>query len=224
MLIAGAVPVTSVMAELRAERSLFHSEADFQHAFAWTVRRLDAGLRVRLEVRPEQDEHLDLLCHGPAGRTAIEFKYFTARFNGVDPHTDEEYALRSHAAADVARRNFVFDIERLERFVRSGPARTNGLALLLTNAHGLWQAPTVDRPTRDREFRLHEGRRLAGILRWGVDGRYFPPNRRHLTGDYRLGWRDFTELPGRNGRFRWLAVPVNAADTPTPAGPGAGRN
>ncbi|MEV0003634.1 hypothetical protein AB0H28_15280 [Micromonospora sp. NPDC050980] len=197
MLIAGAVPVTSVMAELGAERSLFHSEADFQHAFAWTVRRLDGSIRVRLEVRQEQNEHLDLLCHGPGGRTAVEVKYFTARWNGVDPRTGEEYGLRHHAAADVLRHRFVADIERLERFRGAGPAGANGLAVLLTNDQGLWRAPVADRPTRDREFRLHEGRRLTGVLRWGLDGRYFLPNERHLSGDYRLDWRDFTRLPGR---------------------------
>ncbi|MCZ7437102.1 hypothetical protein O7598_11915 [Micromonospora sp. WMMC241] len=208
MLIAGSVPVTSVMAELGAERSLFHSEADFQHAFAWTLRQLDGDLRVRLAVRQEQNEHLDLLCHGPSGRTAIELAYVTIRWNGTDPHTGEEYGLRSHTAAEIVRNRFVADVERLEHLCRPGPAGTNGLALLLTNDHALWRAPAVDQPTRDREFRLHNGRRLTGVLRWGVDGRYFPPNERQLSGDYRLDWQDFTQLPGRHGRFRWLAVPV----------------
>ncbi|WP_089154249.1 hypothetical protein [Micromonospora sp. NBS 11-29] len=223
MLIAGAVPLTDVLAELRVERSVFHSAADLQHAFAWTVRRLDESIRVRLEVRQEQNEHLDLLCRGPGGRTAIEFTYLTARWNGVDPHTGEEYALRHHAAADLARHQFVTDVERLERLCRADPDQTNGLALLLTNDHGLWQAPATDRPTRDREFRLHEGRRLTGLLRWGVDGRYFLPNQRYLAGTYPLDWQDFTHLPGRNGQFRRLAVPVTAVDTPTSAGPDAER-
>ncbi|QLQ36251.2 hypothetical protein [Micromonospora robiginosa] len=200
------------MAELSTERSLFHSEADFQHAFAWTVRRLDGGVRVRLAVRQEQHEDLDLLCHGPGGRTAIELTYVTIRWNGADPRTGEEYGLRSHTAAEIVRNRFVADVERLEALCGTGRDGTNGLALLLTNDHALWRAPATDQPTRDREFRLHNGRRLTGALRWGVDGRYFLPNERHLTGDYRLDWQDFTRLPGRHGQFRWLAVPVAGRD------------
>ncbi|WP_199737125.1 MULTISPECIES: hypothetical protein [Micromonospora] len=173
-------------------------------------------------MRQEQNEYLDLLCDGPRGRTAIEFKYFTARWDGVDPGTGEEFRLRSHAAADLARRNFVFDIARLERFCRSGPARTNGFAVLLTNDRGLWNPPLGDRPTRDREFRVHEGRRLTGTLRWGTDGRHFLPNQRDLTGDYLLGWQDFTQLPGRNGQFRWLAVPVGDVEMSAASGAGKG--
>ncbi|QGN50822.1 hypothetical protein GKC29_17345 [Micromonospora sp. WMMC415] len=210
---AGAVPVNAVMDELRAERMVFHSEADFQHAFAWAVHRLDGTISVRLEVRQEEAEYLDLLCRGPHGRTAIEFKYFTARWDGVDPGTGEEFRLRGHAATDLARRNFVFDIARLERFCPSGPVPANGLAILLTNDRGLWNPPPGDRPTRDQEFRIHDGRRLTGTLRWGTDGRHFLPNQRDLTGDYLLSWRDYADLPGRNGRFRWLAVPVNCLDT-----------
>ncbi|MGC4892470.1 hypothetical protein [Micromonospora sp. DT31] len=224
MLIAGTVPVPTVMAELRAERSVFHSEADLQHAFAWTAHRLDPSVQVRLQVPHDQHGHLDLLCRGPGGRTAIELTYLTARWGGVDPHTGERYDLRDHAAADLARHRFVTDLERLERFCRGRPPPTTAVALLLTNDPALWQAPATDRPTRDREFRLHEGRSLRGVLRWGSDERYFPPDQRHLAGDYPLRWQDFTRLPGPHGRFRWLAVPVHTADAPTPAEPGAGRD
>ena len=209
--IAGALSVNTVMDELRAERRLFHSEADFQHAFAWTVRRLDESISVRLEVRQDQAEYLDLLCRGPHGGTAIEFKYFTARWEGVDPGNGEEFRLRGHAATDLARRNFIFDIARLERFCLSDSAPMNGLAILLTNDRGLWNPPPGHRPTRDQEFRLHDGRRITGVLRWGTEGSYFLPSQRELAGDYLLHWRDYANLPGRNGEFRWLGVEVGDA-------------
>ncbi|GAB3843208.1 hypothetical protein GCM10029963_17520 [Micromonospora andamanensis] len=221
MRIAGAVSLDSVMDELWAKRKVFHSEADFQHAFAWAVHRIDSAVSVRLEVRQEKAEYLDLLCCGPNGRTAIEFKYFTARWVGTDPGTDEEFRLRGHAATDLARRNFVFDIARLERFCRSGDTTTNGLAILLTNDRTLWNAPPPTRTTRDQEFRVHDGRRLTGTLRWGRDGCHHLPNQRDLTGDYVLRWRDYTDLPGSNGRFRWLGVPVNDLDAPAVLAPDA---
>jgi hypothetical protein len=36
-LIAGEVELAAVKSQLRARRQVFHSEADFQHAFAWTL-------------------------------------------------------------------------------------------------------------------------------------------------------------------------------------------
>ncbi|MEV6813505.1 hypothetical protein [Micromonospora sp. NPDC051296] len=221
MRIAGTVSLDSVMDELRTRRRVFHSEADFQHAFAWAVHRIDEAVSVRLEMRQERAEYLDLLCCGPNGRTAIEFKYFTAHWVGTDSCLDEQFHLRGHAATDLARRNFVFDIERLERFCRSTVTPTNGLAILLTNDRRLWDPPPHKRTTRDQEFRVHDGRRLTGTLRWGRDGSHHLPNQRDLTGDYVLSWRDYTDQPGSNGRFRWLGVPVNDLDAPAVLAPGA---
>ncbi|MET7752820.1 hypothetical protein [Micromonospora sp. NPDC005367] len=84
MRIAGSVDVDAAMKGLREAQTVFHSEADFQHAYAWAVHRLDGAVQVRLEVRQDAREYLDLLCFGPQGRTAIEFKYFTVRWEGVD--------------------------------------------------------------------------------------------------------------------------------------------
>ncbi|GHJ15891.1 hypothetical protein [Micromonospora sp. AKA38] len=213
MRIAGSVDVDAAMKGLREARAVFHSEADFQHAFAWAVHRLDSAVQVRLEVRQDAREYLDLLCFGPQGRTAIEFKYFTARWEGVDPDTGEEFRLRTHAASDVARRDFVFDIVRLEQFCHASQVPMDGLALMLTNYRGLWEPPVRSRRTRDHEFRIHEGRRLTGTLRWGMEDDHHLPNQRELVGHYPLIWRDFARLDGRNGFLRWLPVPVWAPGT-----------
>lgn len=95
--IAGDADVSAVMAELANERAVFDSEADFRHAFAWTLHRMRPSIKVRLEVRQRGGEQLDLLCFGPRGRTAIEFKYFTARWGVIDPATGEEFDLREQA-------------------------------------------------------------------------------------------------------------------------------
>jgi hypothetical protein len=49
-LIASALDLHVVMQRLSAVRPVFHSEADFQHAFARTLWELDPDIRVRLEV------------------------------------------------------------------------------------------------------------------------------------------------------------------------------
>ncbi|WP_433130171.1 hypothetical protein ACQPWW_06650 [Micromonospora sp. CA-240977] len=209
--IAGEFEVATVMAELIRRRAVFHSEADFQHAFASTLHSMQPSIEVRLEARRGGGEHLDLLCGGPHGRTAVEFKYFTARWDGTDPATGEQFKLREHGADDVARRNFIRDVVRLEGFCAADPTLTNGLAIMLTNHQGLWTPPSRSpRVTRDQHFRIHDGRILTGTLRWGTDGSYYTKNERHLNGTYPLAWVDSAELDGRNGQFRWLAIDIRA--------------
>jgi len=204
-MIAGRLLVATVIEELRRRRPVFHSEADFQHAFGQAVHSLAPDVEIRLEVRQENAEYLDLLCFGRSGRTAIEFKYVTAGWQGNDGLTDEVFRLRHHSATDLARRNFVFDIERLERFCASR-AGTNGFAILLSNDASLWSRPRSERPTRDREFRIHEGRELSGTLRWAEGA--FEANARQLLGTYVTNWTDYTAVGGANGDLRLLVLPV----------------
>lgn len=208
-LIAGQVPLIDVMAELHQERPVFHSEADLQHSFARVLWKLAPTIESRLEVRqyaPDASsrEHLDLLCIGPSARTAIEFKYFKARWAGTVGPLKEEYVLTSHAATDLGRLGFVSDIARLERF--ADRPDQNGLALLVTNERSLWAVPPphANQKTRDHDFRIHEGRTLAGELLW-ADGNY-KRNARTLRGKYRLSWQPYSQQKGRRGEFQYLAV------------------
>ncbi|PRY37183.1 hypothetical protein LY71_12448 [Geodermatophilus tzadiensis] len=189
---------------------MFHSEADFQFAFARAVDTLDPEVQIRLELPLREVEglkgsqYLDLMCFRPGARTAIELKYFTRRWTGTDGITDEEFRLRYHAATDLARRNFVFDLARLEQFCRAGLAE-NGLAIMLTNEPNLW-SPSRRRCSNDREFHMPEGTTLTGTLQW-AKGMY-PGNTRTLSGTYRVQWRDYSILDGTYGTFRWLALEV----------------
>lgn len=205
-LIAGEVPLSKVMAKLRQDRPVFHSEADLQHSFARVLWELAPTVQSRLEVRQHAPgavgaEYLDLLCIGPSARTAIEFKYFTTSWTGTAGQPPEDYALKSHSATDLARLGFVTDITRLERF--GDHPDQNGLALLVTNEAGLWMPPKQDN-TRDRDFRIHEGHTLTGPLLWG--GGDYKPNTRHLNGSYPLNWQPYSQQAGPQGEFRYLAV------------------
>ncbi|WP_435151257.1 hypothetical protein [Micromonospora aurantiaca (nom. illeg.)] len=215
MEIAGSVKLAAVMAELATVRPVFHSEADFQHAFAWTLHRLAPSVGVRLEVPQDGPQvlgrgrrHLDLLCLGADGhRTAIELKYFTRLWVGADPHTAEPFHLRGHEATDLGRQGFVFDIARLEQFcVPDG--KMNGFAVMLSNDERLWNPAATARRTRDHEFRINEGRTLTGMLRWGIEGSWSASSERHLFGSYPLAWQDYSEIGGTHGTLRWLAVEV----------------
>ncbi|WP_432968232.1 hypothetical protein [Dactylosporangium sp. CA-233914] len=211
MLIAGTVDLSEVMAELAKARPAFHSEADFQHAFAWQVHRADSTIDIRLEIPQGETEHLDMLCAGPAGRTAIELKYFTAAWKGAGTLPGELFLLPHQAVTDKARFGFVNNIVRLEKLCREADPPTNGLSLLLTNEPSLWTAPNHRRWVRDMEFRIHEEQTLSGTLRWGNFPKYHPDMERTLAGTYPLRWHDFSTQPGRSGTFRWLSAGI---DTP----------
>ena len=185
---------------------MFHSEADFQHAFARALWESAPDVQSRLEVPKRTSagtEHLDLLCIGPDASTAIEFKYWTRSWKGAAGTPNEEYNLKAHAATDIARRNFVFDIARLERF--GNEPKHNGIALILTNDPSLW-APPAPRPvpSRDHAFRIHEGSTLTGTLLWG--GGDYPANTTELRGNYALSWTDYSHQTGPGGHFRYLIV------------------
>ncbi|WP_225811874.1 hypothetical protein [Streptomyces spinosus] len=209
--IAGRTALSEVVEYLRRQRPVFHSEADLQHSFARALWELAPEVHSRLEVpqrAPGKTEYLDLLCLGPSTRTAIEFKYFTRSWTGTAGTPAEDYSLRAHAATDLARLYFVRDIARLERFCRR--SGQNGLALMLTNEASLWTPPSPGRRrTRDHDFRIHQGRELAGTLLW-AEGAY-QPNTCALRGAYSLDWEPYSDLSGPGGEFRYLAVFVSPA-------------
>ena len=63
-LIGNRLLLADVMTQLAAARPVFHSEADFQFAFAQTVWSMDPGIRLGLEVPPRRG-------HGCQPRSAM---------------------------------------------------------------------------------------------------------------------------------------------------------
>jgi len=55
--------VERTMASLATRRPVFHSEANFQHAFAWELQRRHEEARIRLETRPRPG--VRLTCSRP---------------------------------------------------------------------------------------------------------------------------------------------------------------
>ncbi len=209
MLLAGSVPLADVMARLAAARPMFHSEADFQHAFAWQLRELAPDMRVRLETRPAPGVRLDLLVTSADGlaQTAVELKYLTRLWHGEV--AGERFELKDQGAQDMRAYDVVKDIARVERFVaaRSGG---NGVVICLSNDPSHWNAPSHGRATNADQFRVHEGTRLEGARAWGPltgagssKGREEPLG---LVGSYDMRWQDYSALPGPRGTFRQLVV------------------
>lgn len=199
-----------IMETLAQGRSLYHSEADFQHAFAWELHRAFPEWDIRLEVpmrMPSGSIHLDLLAHSTAGEVAIELKYKTRALaltvNG------EQFHLASHSAQDLGRYDFFKDVSRVEAFAASRPNRY-GYAIFLTNDSAYWKPPgSLDYGYA--AFSMHDGRSVRGGLGWGVRASEGTRKGRQsdieLHGNYSLAWAEYSSVPTRTyGSFRYLCV------------------
>lgn len=201
-----------VMDSLAERRPIFHSEADFQHALAWRIREMDPDCRIRLEFNPfpkdDRRSYLDIWL--PERGVALELKYPTRSFE--TERMGETFAIRNHGAQDLVRYDFLKDVQRLERVARERSGQA-GCAIMLTNDPTYWSAPATHRNTVDAEFRIHEGRRISGELKWAnhaskgtTRGRENPIR---LANAYTMRWRDYSTVAGgRYAAFRYLAAPV----------------
>jgi hypothetical protein len=211
MLLAGAVELDAVVEALRETRQVFHSEADFQHSFAWVARECDPNIQVRLETRQERDARLDLLLARPdLGRwTAIELKYLTAKWAGEC--AGEEFTLREQGAQDLSTYDVIKDVTRVERFV-AGREDWNGAVLVLSNDPTYWKRPRHPRETNAHAFRLHEGNVMSGVRTWGPQTGFGTRKGREadlsLRDEYRCAWSDYSSLEGERGLFRLLVLQV----------------
>lgn len=202
------------MAQLATRRSIFHSEADFQHALAWTIQTNHPAARVRLETRPERGIHLDLLVTDSGHRSAIELKYATRK---VDAVVDgEHFNLPFRGAHDITRYDFCKDIWRIETMLAHGYAHS-GWAVVLTDDGGYWRPGTKASPI-DLAFRIYEGRSISGELAWsGLAGAGTTKHRAEalpLRGSYTCRWRPFSTIRPSTGtpiELRYLALSVEAS-------------
>ncbi len=204
--------IETLLAALAIERPLFHSEADFQHSFAWLLQRqhLDASIRLELPVRVLSSVlHLDLLVSLSDRVVAVELNYKT---RGLDVSVSgEDFRLANQAAQDLGRYDFIKDIVRLETLVGQGRINS-GHAVLLTNEASYWSAARDSDPV-DAAYRLSSGRVLSGSLGWNqrasagtIRGRELPLS---LTGSYPIVWRDYSQIhSAKCGAFKYLAITV----------------
>lgn len=214
-LIAGTVDVAVLLRTLALQRPVYHSEADFQHAFAWETHRTDPSLRVRLEMEthPEPNVRLDLLLSRPdlGLRTAVELKYLTAGWVGA--FEGEDFALKNHGAQDVRGYDVIKDIGRRERFVAAKQG-WNGAFVAITNDPSFWRPVTHGRLTNADAFRIYEGVMLAGTRALGPNtGPGTMKNREaaiELAGAHLLEWRDYARVDtSSRGLFRALVLEVS---------------
>ena len=205
------IDVFKSLLSLAKKRPVFHSEADFQHAFAWEIHRQWPAASIRLEMPYQTHKHLfyiDIWIVYRAQILAVELKYKT-RSLFIDIN-NEKYRLKSQRAHDTGRYDFLKDVYRLEQ-IKKQYQKYTGYAILLTNDSAYWTKPK--NKTFDSAFRIHEGRVVNGILSWdkkASDGT--KKNREQpivIEGTYQLHWEDYSRLSDdRHGKFRSLVVKV----------------
>lgn len=208
------IDITKVLVDLASKRSIFHSEADFQHALAWEVHQQCQTCSTRLEFKPPHLTnriYIDIWVTQKDAILAIELKYKT---RGLHVEAGEEtFDLLDQGAQVVGRYDFLKDIQRLEQIV-SGQNDITGYAILLTNDSAYWSPPRNNRTVYD-SFRINQGRTLTGWLGWGSSASGGTMHTREeaisIDGVYNLDWQDYSE-PSRKsyGKFRYLLVKVGS--------------
>lgn len=206
------IELGQVLSILAKKRPVFHSEADFQHAFAWEVHQELPAASVRLELPVQAKNrflHIDVWVADQDAILAVELKYKT---RGLSVRVGgEQYRLKDQSAQDLGRYDFMKDIQRLEQVVVTRPNVT-GYAILLTNDSAYWVKP-ANHSTVDTNFRIHDGRIIEGVLAWGANASDGTKKNREqpieLQGRYRLQWIDYSHpSSARHGEFRSLVAKV----------------
>ncbi len=203
--------VEATLKQLAHERPLFHSEADFQHAVAWLLRERFPDLAVRLEYPLPSESgraYADIWLRTAQGPIALELKYWKRNLQVT--LDGEEFNLRFQGAQDLARYDFLKDVSRVERLVAEKRARA-GAVIAITNDHLYWQEGRPN--TVDADFRIHEGRRLSGTMRWSDAASAGTTQSREapitLGGEYRPAWKHYFTVDGQQyGEFRYLFLSV----------------
>lgn len=211
--------IQEIMDSLARMRPVFHNEADFQHALAWELReRYECKIRLeqRMEIDPKRRTYLDILLEKEGRRTAIELKY---KMRAIDYMIDgEKFSLANQGAQDIGRYDVLKDLQRLEQMVNRNLA-DEGYLIYLTNDASYYQDPGIEKSTADREFRIHEGRVLTGVLAWSENAGEGTMKGREeaivLEGSYEMNWRLYSQLDQSSaGSMKSLIVPVQSKAIP----------
>ncbi len=198
--------IQEILDLLPNERPVFHSEKDFQFSLALKIKEKNPKMKIRLEVPMDSDgtnkriERIDMKVIDGSTEIGIEVKYITEEL--IIIIDGEQFKLKNHSANDIRCYDVLKDIQRLERFVKSGSIKI-GYSIVLTNVESLWNEKNGNKDTFYDNFRIYDGRRLTGKLEWKekningeikgpaegtVKGRKSPIE---LEGNYELNWNEY---------------------------------
>ena len=191
--------INKILGKLSKERMVFHSEADFQHALAWMAQQCFPDAEIRLEypfdISPTERIYLDILIRSQDSIYGIELKHKTKKHSFS--HETESFVLKNQGAHDIGRYDFLRDLQRLEKLVKTKKI-SKGYAIFLTNDHLYWTPR--NRQTVDVEFNIHEGRQTIANkkLKWSHRASDGTTKKREnpilLANAYGFNWNDYSNL------------------------------
>ena len=204
--------INEAINNLSKARHIFHSEADFQFAFAWELQKVLPQAEIRLEYCPvyAKDMHIDIYVIENGETYPIELKYKTKKIQTID-NTDY-FSLKNHGAQDINRYAFLYDIKRIESMKNFDKHFVSGYAIMLTNESSYWKK-SLKENSIDAAFKIYEGKEVTGGLSWSDDagagtkkGHEKPIE---LQGKYTMHWQNFSYIPEtKNGTFMINVVEV----------------
>jgi hypothetical protein len=198
-----------ILGELKTERPIFHSEADFQFALAWKIHKKHGEAQIRLEypiqqaAKSKKVEYLDLLVTLGKECFPIELKYKTKAKNKKEPLSvcvrGEQFHLKGHGAQICGAYDFMKDICRVESFISSLAGCMCGYTLWLTNDLYYLHAPR-DTNAGYAAFSVHQGaiKEKSVPMNWGanISAKTKKGRKAVLTlhNDYTIKWEPYSNL------------------------------
>lgn len=204
-----------VIESLRKNRPVFHSEADFQFALAWEIKTHYPNYDVRLEYPCTNDRgeriYVDILVRNKCGSYPIELKYKTKE-RIIRNCAGEDFNLREHGAENLSKYDFVKDICRIESIVAELDCFKQGYTLWLTNNLSYCRAPR-NFDAGYAAFSVHQGAQKTGTMDWGETMSESTKKGRTdalvLRGKYTIDWKEYSNLTGGNGKFKYSLVKIS---------------
>jgi hypothetical protein len=208
--------------DLKGERPIFHSEADFQHSLAikFEKNKSDYGIeKVRLEKRmfisDKRDFYIDIVLITNSGKEIlVELKYKTKETDKIIDK-GEEFKLKNHGARDLGGFDFFKDISRIEEFKEKYPQRfLLGYVIFLSN--DLRYLESARKDSCYVNFCLTNGREIIRPvnLDWNVSVKKDWQKRRgaiKINGHYCLNWDDYSLLMSiskKPYKFKYIVVEI----------------
>lgn len=193
---------------MAAVRPVFHSEADFQHEFAWRLHETPGVTAVRLERTYYCGDQpcIDVVARVGEAWWGYELKFWTRPFTAT---IDGEDFLGCEGAPDSARYDFWRDVVRLENLMLGGQV-AKGCAIALTNDWLYWK-PSSRPNTIGAAFDLREGREAFGCeMSWAEHASKGSKETREdpicLRGHYKTHWSSYNLARSGVPEFRYLLV------------------
>lgn len=196
---------------LSKQRSIFHSEADFQFALAWEIQKLYPSANIRLEYHLKEfpNIHIDIIVFLNKTSIPIELKYKTSILKTVI--NEEPYNLKNHSAQDLGKYDCLKDIQRLELLSNELNTYEEGYAIWITNDKSYINPPQKSN-TIYKQFSIHHGAIKTGEMSWSSHASASTIKNREkniiLQNEYSIQWKKYSSLDIKNGDFFYSIISI----------------